>query len=522
MQRRCFALALTLAFAFTAPACTRVGTLAHGSNPWTHHGRLVIGSSDEPDSLNPLFSHDASADEAASLLFAPLFRYDRHGNFFPELATTVPTYANGGISRDGKTFVLHLRHGVRWADGAPLDARDLRFTWHAVMNDRNLTKSRFGWDDIRTIDFPDLYTAIVHLKEPNADVMGCFAIGGSGYPPLPEHLLAKYPDLNHIPFNSQPLSSGPWILRAWNHGSSLEFAPNPRYWRGPPKLTSLVWRVVPNTDTLFSELATHEIDVYPNVPENQRVRLSQLSGITIDKHVLANYRHLDFNTRNLILRDVRVRRAIAEAVDWERMNRVVYHGYNILAVSDIPPDSWAAPQVPRYPHDLSAAQRLLSAAGWQPGPGGIRRRAGKPLHLEISTGTNNPTNAQAEIQLQQELRAAGIDVAIKNYPVSLLFAQDGPLYGGRYDMSLTIATNGPDPDNQGLWSGAFVPPHGANTTFLNDPAVNVASEQAVRTYDRAERRRLYQREEMRLHALVPAVFLYWENAWTAYNSDLRG
>ncbi|MEO6990286.1 MAG: hypothetical protein ABI346_05460, partial [Candidatus Baltobacteraceae bacterium] len=118
--------------------------------------------------------------------------------------------------------------------------------------------------------------------------------------------------------------------------------------------------------------------------------------------------------------------------------------------------------------------------------------------------------------------AAGIDVAIKNYPVSLLFAQTGPLYSGRYDMSLTIETNGPDPDNQGLWSGAFVPPHGANTTFLNDPAVNVASEQAIRTYDREERRRLYQREETRLHALVPAVFLYWENAWTAYNSDLRG
>ena len=124
--------------------------------------------------------------------------------------------------------------------------------------------------------------------------------------------------------------------------------------------------------------------------------------------------------------------------------------------------------------------------------------------------------------MQQELRAVGHRTArSSNYPTSLLFAQDGPLYGGRYDLSLTIDTNAPDPDNEGEWSGAFIPPHGANTTFLNDPVITATSHAAARTFDRAKRKALYQREEERIHELVPAVFLYWQIAYAAYNSDLK-
>jgi hypothetical protein len=93
-----------------------------------------------------------------------------------------------------------------------------------------------------------------------------------------------------------------------------------------------------------------------------------------------------------------------------------------------------------------------------PGADGIRRRNGAPLAIDISTTPAKPANVQAEVQMQQALRAAGIDLRIKNYPASLLFAQDGPLYGGTYDLSLTIDTNAPDPDNEGEWSGAFIPP----------------------------------------------------------------
>ncbi len=506
-----------------APVAPRAAAPAHREhNPWTIPGHLRLGETDEPDSLNPLFSHAAAADVIETLLFAYVFRYDAHGNLLPEVAREIPTYANGGISRDNRTIVLHVRPGLRWSDGAPLDARDVRFTWRAVTNSRNNTKLRLGWDDIASMDVPNPTTLVVHLKRVNSAILSEIwgGGGGSSYPPLPEHLLGRLPDINRVAFNTHPISSGPWLLRAWNHGGSLEFAPNPRYWRGRPKLAALSWMIVPNPDTLFEELQTHEIDLYDAIPETQIPRLATLSGITTAKRLVANYRHLELNTRRPQLADVRVRRAIAEAIDWGRINTTVYHGVDVPAVSDIVPDSWAAPAIPPWRFDPRDAARLLDAAGWLADGTGLRHRAGMPLAVTISA-TNKPGNEQAEVQMQQQLRAVGIDLEIKNYPASYLFAQNGPLYSGTYDLSWSIDTNGPEVDNAGNWSGHFMPPHGANTAFLDDPIITESSEDALLTFDRARRKALYAREERRIHELVPAIFVYWEVSSVAYNDDLR-
>ena len=521
--RRTIAVALTITLAALAnTACSRVDSNApSGLHAWTQPDRLRIASTEEPDSLNKLFDNTDAGIQIANLISAPIFRYDARGDYLPEMAREIPTLANGGVSRDGRTIVLHLRHGMQWSDGAPLDARDLRFTWRAVMNPRNNTILRNGWDDITAIDLPNTDTAVVHLREPYAAILGVFALGGSGDPPLPAHLLANLPDINHAPFNEHPISSGPYVLTAWHHGASLEFDANPHYWRGTPKIAHLSYRIIPDADTLFEALQTHEVDVADSITENQIDRVAGLTGYATQKRLVANYRHVAFNCAKPLLGDVRVRRAIALAVDWDRMNATIYHGYNERAVSDIVPGSWAAPAIPQWRYDPAAARRELDAAGWHVGPGGIRRRAGVPLELAISTTVSKPTNIQAEVLMQQELRAVGIALVVKNYPTSLLFAQDGPLYGGRYDLSLTIDTNAPDPDNEGEWSADFVPPHGGNTTFLRDPVITAASHEAAHTFDRARRKALYQREEARIHELVPAVFLYWQVAVAAYNSDLK-
>ena len=516
LRRACALTALVL-----LAACTRTdGTTANGLHAWTQPDRVRIGSTEEPDSLDLLFANSDASGQIANLIFAPVFGYDDRGEFVPEMAREVPTARNGGVSADGRTIVIHLRHGMRWSDGAPLDARDLRFTWHAVMNPRNDTRLRSGWDQISAIDLPDNDTAVIHLREPYAAILGIFAIGGAGYPPLPAHLLAGLPDINRAPFNEHPISSGPYVLTGWNHGTSLEFTANPRYWRGTPAIAHVSYRIIPDADTLFTALQTHDLDVVDTVGDAQIDRLAALDGYVTQKRVTANWRHLDMNCAQPILRDLRVRRAIAEAIDWDRMNRTVYHGDNQRAVSDIMPTSWAAPAIPLVRFDLADAKRLLEEAGWH-ALGGIRRRAGQPLQLTVSTTVSKPANVQAEVQMQQQLLAAGIELTIKNYPTSLLFAQNGPLYGGRYDLSLTIDTNAPDPDNEGLWSAAFIPPHGANTSFLADPILTRTSHLAAHIFGRSVRRALYQREEERIHALAPTVFLYWQVAYAAVNSDLH-
>lgn len=515
-------LVIILVLALAATACSKaVRPPSNGRNPWTIPGVVRLGEPDEPDNLNPMFANTQAADQVDGLIFSFILRYDADGNYIPDLATRVPTTRNGGISADGKTLTFHLRRNAKWSDGAPLNARDWIFTYHAVLNPQNNVKTRYGWDDIASASAPTPYTLVIHLKHRNAAILGIFAMGGSAYPPLPAHLLAGLPNINTAPFNAAPISSGPYILKAWNHGSSLIFTPNPSYFRGEPKLKEIVWKVLPDPNTRFSQLQTHEIDVLPNVDPVAISRLSTIAGIRVNAKLVANWRHLGFNLSNPYLRDVRVRHAITEAVDWKRINDTVYRGYNVLAVSDIYPRSWAAPTLAPNRYDPNAAATLLRAAGWRTGADGYRHRNGATLELQLISGTDNMTTQQAEVLIQAMLKGVGIKLDIRNYPVSLLFAQNGPIYSGRYAMEWSINTNGPDPDNSGSWNGRFIPPKGANTAWLNDPVVNRTSDAALRTYSEPKRKQLYQLEEERLRALYAQVAVYWEKRYTATNSDLH-
>ena len=483
---------------------------------------LRLGEDEEPDSLNPdVRTQRGNRHGHRPALFSFLLRYDAEGNYISDLATAVPTIENGGISRDGKRIVVHVRKGVVWADGAPLTAADWIFTYHAVMNPNNAVKTQYGWDAIASASAPDPYTIDIRLKRPNVAVLGILAFGGAAYPPMPAHLLAKLPNLNTAAFNSQPLSSGPYLLKAWNHGTSLVFVPNPRYFRGAPKIKEVVWKVVPDVNTLFNELTTHEVDVYPGINANSIARLSQIGGITVVHRLNANWRHLGINVSRPQLADARVRRAISEAVDWKRIEGTVFHSLDRLAVSDIFPESWAAPKLPPYRYDPADAKRLLAQAGWRLGPDGVLHRGALAMRVTIYATTGHQENTESQVLIQSMLRDVGIDVAIRNYPGSYLFATDGPLYTGKYDLEWSIETNGPDPDNSGSWNAAFIPPRGANTSWLNDPIVNDTSAAAASTFDQSARKRLYQREEERIRELVPAVFFSWQTDYTAMNADVK-
>ena len=521
IDTRCVAAALSILA--LASGCSRTQPHESGSrhNAWTVPGVIRLGENEEPDSLNLMFGHTEATDDIDGLLFSSLLRYDQQGNYIPDLATEVPTIRNGGISRDGKRIILHLRRHVVWADRAPLTAADWLFTYHSVMNPANNVKTRYGWDLIASASAPDPYTIVIRLKRPSVEVLGDLAFGGAAYPPMPAHLLAKLPDLNTAAFNERPLSSGPYMLKEWSHGSSLVFVPNPRYFRGPPKVKEVIWKIIPDVNTQFNQLATHEIDVYRNVNPNAISRLGSITGITIDRRLIADWRHLGMNMSRPQLRDLRVRRAIAEAVDWKRINDTVFHGIDQLAVSDVFPQSWAAPNLPPYRYDPADAQRLLAQAGWRIGADGVLHKGPLALRLTIFATTGHQENTESQVLIQSMLRAVGIDLLIRNYPGSYLFAMDGPLYTGKYDLEWSIETNGPDPDNSGSWNGAFIPPRGANTSWLDDPIVNETSAAAASTFDAAERKRLYQREEARLRELVPAVFFSWRMNYTAMNSDLK-
>ncbi len=437
----------------------------------------------------------------------------------PALAMQFPTLANGLISKDGLRVTFNLRPNALWSDGVPVTADDIIFTWRAIVGGNNPVVFTAGYDKIKTIIADNPHRVTLVLKEPYSPSVYLFSEGS--FSPLPAHLLAKYKTLYNIPYNASPIGDGPFVLKQWLHGSDLIFVPNERYWRGTARIHEIDMKVIPNSNTQLNELRTHEIDLLDGVSASLAPQLSTIAGVRVFTQLQAHYRHLDFNLRNAYLREPDVRRAIARAIDVPRILATVYAGQGVQAVTDIPPFSWAANDLRPIPYDPAAARRLLSAAGWQPGPDGIRRKGDQRLELSISTATDNRPNAEAESLISQELRDVGIDLSVKNYAGAVLFAPDGPIYGGKYDMAWIVDFNGVDPDNLSKWGCDWFPHRGVNTDFYCNPKVDAYMSAAQRTYDQARRRRDYEEAWRIMLDEVPALMIYWDRIVIGANTDLK-
>ena len=524
-RARCLILAMfacaTTSFALSA--CTKVNTqtanVSHAvANAWTVHGIVRLAVAEEPNTLVRMFSNQASADDVTALLFEPFFRYDDHMRPVPALAMEFPTLKNGLISKDGLRITFNLRPNAVWSDGEPVTSKDVIFTWHAIVDGNNPVVYTWGYDKIKNIvaDGPHQVTFV--LKQPFSPVVYLFSEGT--FSPLPAHLLAKYTTLRNIGYNAAPVGNGPFVLKQWLHGSELVFAPNERYWRGPPRV-EIHMLVIPDATTQVNELRTHELDLLEGVSKPLIGQLAAITGINLQTQLANQYRHLDFNVRTPILEDVSVRQAIARTINVPKIISAVYAGQGVQAVSDIPPFSWAADDLQPIPYDPGAARRLLNASGWVPGSDGIRVKNGERLALSISSTTDNRPNASAEALISQELKTIGIDLSIKNYAGTILFAPDGPLYGDRYDMSWIINTNGVDPDDLGTYGCDYFPPHGGNTDFYCNRAVDRELIAAQRTYDQGERREHYKKAWRIMLDDVPSVIIYWDRLVHASNRDLK-
>ncbi len=488
-------------------------------NGWTIPGVVRSAVSEEPNTLVRMFSNQASADDVTALLFEPFFRYDENERPVPALAMKFPTPQNGLISKDGLRITFDLRPNARWSDGVPVTAEDVIFTWRAIVDGNNAVAYTSGFDKIKTIIADSPHRVTMVLKAPYSPLVYLFSEGS--FQPLPAHLLRGYKSLNRIPYNAAPIGDGPFKLKQWLHGSDLIFVPNELYWRGPPHLREIDIKIIPNPNTQLNALRTHEIDLIDGVSKPLAGELRSIPGIKIQTQLQANYRHLDFNAKNPILSDARVRRAIAQAINVPKIIHDVYANEGVQASTDIPPFSWAAAPLPPIPYDPARAARLLEDAGWQAGPDGIRVKDGQRLALTISSATDNRPNANAEALVAQELKSIGIDLGIKNYAGAILFAPDGPLYGGKYDLSWIVDTEGTDPDSLGKWGCDYWPPKGGNTDFYCNRQVDKYMQDAELQYDQARRRSDYEQAWKIMLAEVPSVIIYWDRIVIAANSDLK-
>lgn len=491
-------------------------------------GALRVGLYTEPSSLNPLLATNTAEDFLSSLAFDSLVTIDQNGNDVPDLASQVPTAQNGGISKDGLTITYRLRRNVKWQDGAPFSSADVKFSWQAVMNPQNNVVERTGYDQVRSVSTPDAYTVVFHLKRPFAPFVDTvFGESDEPFRIVPEHILGKYPNINQVPFNQLPIGTGPFKVSRWIHGDRVEYTANPLYFRGAPKLRGITAFVVPDANTVESEMRAHDLDLAPDIATANlaHLRSNPASGITTVLPKSPTYSSIVFNLKHPPLDDVRVRRALAYAIDEQRIIQTLLFGTAVPAAADLSDFYWAYdPHVMRYPHDVRKAEQLLDAAGWTPGPGGIREKNGQKLSLQLVYGQGNATARQMGVQIQSDLRAVGVDVQVKVYTYTILYAtkaMGGTLNNGKFDLAEYPWVAGADPDDSSTWMCAMTPPAGNNISGYCNPKVDAAEQDAITHFDRARRKKDYAITQALLASDAPAAFQYYQRQRFAVSSSLK-
>jgi peptide/nickel transport system substrate-binding protein len=479
-----------------------------------------------PTQLNPILPQNSIENFIDGLIFDLLVTQDEHHRPIGDLASVVPTLQNGGISKDGLTITYHLRHGVKWHDGVPFTSKDVKFTWQAILNSRNNVVSRRGYDQVASVDTPDDYTVVMRMKRVFAPAIN--TIFGESDTPLrilPAHLLARFPDLNQVPFNAAPVGTGPYRFGRWLRGDRIVLRANPAYFRGTPALKRLTLPIIPDDNTTEAQIRSHEVDLAVEIPAPVYRDVADAPGVVRQLADAPAYTSIIFNTKRSPLDDVRVRRALVLGMDRPAIVRDDTYGTGRVAVADLSPFYWAYDSALQpIPYDLAQAKSLLDAAGWHPSPGGVRVRNGTRLSMLLVYGNGSQIARTITAQLQQMYRPLGVDIQLKGFDYATLYAaaqSGGILNAGKFDLAVYPWISGSDPDDSSQWTCAAAPPAGNNVSRYCSPEMDAAQRLALSTFDRSLRTKAYAQIESLLLRDAPAAFIYYQALRYAHVSGLR-
>jgi peptide/nickel transport system substrate-binding protein len=468
---------------------------------------FVIALGDNVRTIDPIGSPsvDAASERVRTLMFNSLVKKDDKFDYVGELASDVK------ISDDGTIFTFTLHDGVKFHDGRVLSSADVKYTLDTVFSS-NFAKSASFYEGsgndkrslIKSVEAPDAKTVVVTLTKPWVGLLSN---------------LVAVPIIPKDSYESQkthPLGTGPYSFNNYDNSQQIvDLTAFPDYWEGPAKIQSIRVRVISDMNALQAELRSGRVDIAPlptSLSPDAVKLLGQDPNLNVHQFAGSNVNLLTINTSSAPLDNVKVRQAIAYAIDRETMIKSLLLGYGKIAHSIIPEESWSYTAGQTYSYDPATSKRLLDEAGFKdPDGDGPQMRFAKPVIYKVSGSSAAGRNYAGVIQ--NYLKAVGIPVEIVTPEQNTVFDE---VRRGNFQIfySQWVGGNQDPIFYKDLFATSEIPTEtraSRNRSRYSNKELDALLDQAVNSFDRQKGKDLYARIQEIVSRDLP-VFPLWYQA----------
>ena len=505
-------LAVLIIASLALGGCTNTAQKSSNSN--NKVATLIF--TQEPDTMNTMYTNMYYSQILQQAWDVWAWQYDDQNKPYPVLVTELPSIKNGDITADGKTITIHLRNDIVWSDGQPITSADFKFTYEMYINPKNTVATTYPYSKVASLETPDKSTVVMKFDEPFAPWLQFW----KGI--LPEHVLKPIFDtdgtLDNASWNKAPtVGAGPFVFSEWQTGSFLRFVRNDKYWGKKSNLDQIFIRIVPDDASQVAALKAGDADLgifiaYPDIPPLEQAGVKIVS-------VNSGYSEGWFfnlgDKGNPALKDVRVRQALAIAIDRDKIAKDLLLGKTKPGASLWDKMPYVDPSLKPYAYDPAKAKQLLDEAGWTLGADGVREKDGVKLDLRYGTTTKD-VRQSAQAIIQQMLADVGVKVDLLNYDSDIFFASyadKGPTYSGDLDIYewSDVPTAFPDPDIA-YWLCSEIPsdknPQGLNAEFICDKKLDELFQLQTTQVDLNQRVATF-------HEITKLMYdqVYWLSLW---------
>lgn len=474
---------------------------------------MVEGSLGDASNLIPYIASDTASSSVTGLVYNGLLKMDKDLNLAPALAESWQ------VSQNGKTITFKLRQGVKWHDGAPFTAADCVFTHKFVIDPNTPTPYSADFMLIEKAEALDDFTFRVTFKQTFSRALYMWLSDI-----VPKHLLEGVPVKDSL-LARLPVGTGPYKFLVWKPGSSIELKANPDYYEGQPYLERIIYRIIPDTATMFLELKAGNLDTMGLSPlqyDRQTGSAKFKARFNKYRYTASAYTYMGYNLRMPIFQDKRVRQALTMAINRKDIIAGVLMGYGRVATGTFKPGTWAYnPNLKPWPYDPVRSRELLAEAGWTDSDGdGILDKNGQPFAFTIVTNQGNSQRLKTAVIIQKMLNNIGIKVKVRVVEWAALLKEF--IDKQAFEACLMGWTMPVDPDPNAVWHSSKAVAGGLNFIGYKNAEVDRLISGARKTVDQAARKKAYYRFQQIIHEDQPYSFLYVPEALPVVASRILG